>query len=219
MPAAGRATRLGRLTCSKEVLPVLGRPVMSYVVERMWAAGARTVRVVTRPEKLDVIETARKLRAEVVVARPPTVSDSVLAAMEALHPGDVVLLGFPDTIWEPPDGYCRLIDGIETGAETALGLFTSPEPSRGDVVTLDPSGRVLSVEVKPRHPSSDLIWGCAATLVGVLLDLQDPEPGVHFDDRSKRGRTLGLYLSDTFIDIGVPNTYRTYVDSPETFLA
>ena len=51
VPAAGYATRLQPLDCSKEVVPVGGRPVLGYLVERMRAGGASEIRVVTRAEK------------------------------------------------------------------------------------------------------------------------------------------------------------------------
>ena len=56
IPAAGRATRLQPLSLSKEVQPISGRPVMDYLLKRLQRGGCAELRVVTRPEKLDVIE-------------------------------------------------------------------------------------------------------------------------------------------------------------------
>ena len=66
VPAAGYATRLQPLEGSKELLEVAGKPVMDHVLERMLAAGATELRIVTRPEKHDVIEHAATLGAAVV---------------------------------------------------------------------------------------------------------------------------------------------------------
>jgi glucose-1-phosphate thymidylyltransferase len=70
IPAAGSATRLGPLPSSKEVLPVGGRPVMDYLVERMRLADCDEIRLVTRTDKTDVIERARELKLRVILARP-----------------------------------------------------------------------------------------------------------------------------------------------------
>ncbi len=79
--------------------------------------------------------------------QPATVSESLLLGLQGLDASDVALIGFPDTIWEPRDGFAQLV-GALAGTEAALGIFESPEPERSDVVTLD-GDRVVSVEVKP----------------------------------------------------------------------
>jgi UTP-glucose-1-phosphate uridylyltransferase len=54
IPAAGYATRLQPLPCSKEICVVGGKPVMDYLVEQMRIGGCSELRVITRPEKRDV---------------------------------------------------------------------------------------------------------------------------------------------------------------------
>ena len=48
VPAAGLATRLQPLPCSKELLRVGGAPVVDRLVAQLRAGGADTVRLVTR---------------------------------------------------------------------------------------------------------------------------------------------------------------------------
>src|SRR3712207_2474349 len=91
VPAAGRADRLQPLSSSKEVVPIGGRPVLEYVVERMRAAGPTEIRVVTRPEKMDVAALARKLGAVVVTGEPPSVSASLARVAAGLGRRDLVL--------------------------------------------------------------------------------------------------------------------------------
>src|SRR5687767_15687131 len=100
VPAAGFATRLQPLACSKEVHLVGGRPVMDYLIDRLVQAGCDDIRVVTRPEKADVIAHAERQNLTVVLAHPRSVSRSLLAGLDGVGPDDLVLLGFPDTIWE-----------------------------------------------------------------------------------------------------------------------
>jgi glucose-1-phosphate thymidylyltransferase len=202
IPAAGHARRLGRLPCSKEMLPVGGRPVLEYVLERMRLATA-DIRVVTRPEKADVAEHARSLAAAVVEGRPATVAESIRLGCEGLGRQDVVLLGFPDTIWEPEDGFVRLLEALDGTTDVALGCFRSAELERSDVVVADADGSVRAVQVKPASPEADVIWGCAAAHAAALDGLgRHDEPGHLFDELARTGRVRAVRFEGELVDIG-----------------
>jgi glucose-1-phosphate thymidylyltransferase len=203
IPAAGYATRLQPLPCSKEMLEIRGRPVMDYVVERMCRTDCE-LRVVTRPEKEDVIAHAKELGATIVLAYPATTSESFAAGMEDLAPDDIVLIGWPDTLWEPEDGYVQLIEAVEEGHEIALGLFDTPDLERSDVLSFDESGRITGLHIKPAEPPSTWIWGCAAARFRALAGLEREEwPGSFFNSLCQKGVELyALRLSDVWLDIG-----------------
>lgn len=210
IPAAGYATRLQPLECSKEVLPVGGRPIMDYLAERMRAGGSTRVRVVTRPEKTDVIAHAEELGAEVVLGYPVTVSASFLAGTEGLAPTDIVLVGFPDTLWEPRDAYAQLVHAVREDCEVALGLFRirAADLPRSDVIAFDESGAISGIAVKPSDPPSEWIWGCAAARANSLDRLAQTEwPGEYFDLLCREGASVhGIRLSDDWLDVGTKET-------------
>ena len=130
-------------------------------------------------------------------------SESVLLGVAGASPDDVALVGFPDTLWEPLDGFARLVPLVEAGADLALGLFHADEPERYDVVVLDADGRVKDIETKVPEPSSTLIWGCFAARVGALDGLaDDPEPSVHLLRLARAGRVASAFLAGGFVDIG-----------------
>jgi NDP-sugar pyrophosphorylase family protein len=209
IPAAGFATRLGPLPCSKEVYPVGGRPVIDYLVERMRAAPCSEIRVVTRPEKRDVVERARALGATVVEGRPRTVAASVLLAVAGLRGDDVALLGFPDTVWEPVDGFATLLGALGPGIEVVLGCFRSSELERSDVVLAE-DGAVRAVQVKPARPASDLVWGCCAARARALGGLRDhAEPGQLFDALARTGNVRAVRFAGEFLDIGTPEALES----------
>lgn len=209
IPAAGHATRLQPLNCSKEVYPVRGRPVMDHLVERMVKAPCDEIRVVTRPDKTDVIENALRHGAVVVEARPASLGESILAGAKGCSKGDVVLLGFPDSIWEPVDGFTSVLTLLRRGWEVALGLFQGGEMWRYEPVVLGDRGRVERIEFKPERPSSDWLWGCAATSAGTLRGLAgEQEPGRYFDALAARGVVGGVRLSAGYVDIGTPGGLR-----------
>ena len=215
IPAAGYATRLqgspyAAVGVSKEMLEVRGRPVIAHLVERMRAAGCDEIRVVTRPDKSDVITFANDAGLSIVTGRPDHVVASVSLALTQpteLAGDDVVLLGFPDTVWRPDDGFALLLQEMATrDADVLLGLFGSDEAARGDVVQLATEARVeriVAIDVKPPQPSSRLIWGCVAVRRAALIGWDtESEPGRWFARLAAAGRVLGAYLSDDFVDIG-----------------
>lgn len=209
IPAAGHATRLGRQPSSKEVIEVRGRPAMDHLVERMRAAGPDELRVVTRPEKADVVEHCQRIGARVVLGHPGDVAASLQLGIAGLDDDDEVLIGFPDSLWEPLDGYVRLLEALRDGADAALGLFEADELERADVVVCDPEGRVTRIEVKPEEPPSDVLWGIAATRVRALRALTEgTEPGAHFSALAAYGRVTGIRLSAEWIDIGTPESLQ-----------
>jgi glucose-1-phosphate thymidylyltransferase len=166
IPAAGHATRLQPLVGSKEAYPIAGRPALDYLVERMRAVEGAELRLVTRPDKADVIEAARTRGIDVIEAAPPSLGASIRAGLREVGNDDVVLLGFPDSLWNPVEGYVRLIERLDD-APVVLGLFDSPDPERSDVVDAK-ADRVERVHVKPAQPPSSLIWGCGVARAGEL---------------------------------------------------
>lgn len=221
VPAAGYARRLQPLDRSKEVLEVEGRPVLYYLLDRMRAGGADELRVVTRPEKQDVATRAAAFGARVVLGRPQTAAESISLGLLGLADEDIALIGFPDTVWEPEDGFRRLVAVLTSEpVEAVLGLFRTRELTRSDVVEVDHDGRVRAIAVKPSKPPSELIWGCAAARVRALSDLaRFREAGELFDRLARAGGVRGLELSSAWIDIGTKKAFfaaQTGAREPES---
>jgi hypothetical protein len=180
---------------------------MDYEIGRMRRAPCDELRVVTRPEKRDVIENARRHGAIVVEAYPPSLGQSFYTGLRDLPDTDVVLMGFPDSVWEPVDGY-RITLGFlrEGGWDVALGLLPAPDMRREEPVIFDrDSGRVSQLEFKPDQPSADRTWACAVAPVRVLRGLEwEDEPGQYFNGLCPDGRVGALPLpgESMFLDMG-----------------
>lgn len=179
--------------------------MIDYLLDRMVEAGCKDIRIVSRPEKEDVIGHARKRGLKVVTGHPGSVSESVSLGLVDVPDDAVVVLGFPDTIWEPSDGFIHLLAALQDSCDVVLGLFWFDEPQRGDVVALTDDGRVASVQVKPDVPRSNWIWGCAVARRHALQGLTDHrELGMLFDALAQQGKATALKLSRSYIDIGTP---------------
>ena len=189
---------------------------MDHLVDRMRVGGSTRLRIVTRPEKKDVIEHAEELGAEVVLGYPASVGASFLAGIEGLAEDDIVLIGFPDTLWEPEDGYRPLVRAVREGCDVALGLFRihADDLRRSDVVVFGEDGTIVRIDVKPVEPRSAWIWGCAAAQAGKLAGLARADwPGGYFDLLCREGHDVrGLQLSDAWVDVGTKDALRRAED-------
>ena len=203
VPAAGRAERLrGLIDGSKELVPVRGRPVIDGLLERL--APADEIRVVVRPAKRDLIEHLRG-RVTLVEGEPRTVAESLALGMAGLAADDLVLAGFPDTVFDAEQVFERLLAAL--GAhDVALGAFRFAEPSRSDVLELEGT-EVKRVHVRPQQPPSNLVWGCFAARRGALAGIeQHDEPGLLFDQLARAGRVVAVELGAELVDIGTPQS-------------
>jgi len=196
-------------------MPVGGRPVIDYLIARMVRAGIDELRVVTRPEKADVVVHAEAIGARIVLGRPATLAESLLLGIRELVPDDVVLFDFPDTIWAPIDGFAAVLELQRRHPDDiALGLFRYSEIERGEAVSFDTDGRVRGIEFRPRHPTTDWGWGCLAARAAALDGLErHAEPGFYLDEQAHKGRVRGVPLG-RLIDVGTRTALAAAADDP-----
>lgn len=182
---------------------------MDFLVERMQCAGCDELRVVTRPDKTDVIAHSARCGATVIEARPASLAQSLLCGIEGLASEDHVLIGFPDSIWEPVDGYRRVVQLLGQGWKVALGLFRAEDMQRYEPVVTDGTARVQRIEFKPASPSSNWLWGCAAASADVLRGMKGyAEPGIFFASLANGGLVGGVRLSSEYVDMGTHDGLR-----------
>ncbi len=60
-----------------------------------------------------------------------------------------MLVGLPDTVWMPREGFARLPDG-----EFSFLLFPVETPAVFDAVVTDDRGRVIEIQVKREKPDT-----------------------------------------------------------------
>src|SRR5579883_2021732 len=167
IPAAGGGRSVCSSVCSKELLPVGTRKVegqerpkavCEYLVERMIAVGADQICVVISPEKTDVIKyfAEREYSAQifyVVQEAPHGVCDAVFRAEPFACGHDEVLVGMPDTIWFPENGYRATLESLQKNkADVDLLLFPVLNPEAFDSVVCDDNGFVQRIDVRDEHP-------------------------------------------------------------------
>ena len=178
IPAAGLGRRLGPLPFSKEVYPLSvvegeeppsGRVkvVSEYLFDHMRAAGVQTAYVVLRDGKWDIPaywgdgSRAGMSLAYLMMGLPHGTAYTLDQAYPFVQE-KIVVMGFPDVLFEPVDAYVALLERQRTtGAALVLGLFPASRPEKVDMVDLDANGRPQRIVIKPAATTLSYTWICA----------------------------------------------------------
>ena len=227
IPAAGAGSRIQPLAFSKELLPVGSRldneterprAVSEYLVERMVAGGAKKICFVISPGKSDILayyggQVGAAEIAYVVQPNPAGLCDAIFRAVPFVHPDEHVLIGLPDTIWYPENGFELLPNDV-----LSFLLFPVARPQFFDAVVTDDAGRVIEIEVKQPRPRSSWIWGAIKMPGHVLHFLNElwREPGrrdEYFGTLvnaylSRGGTARGIPAGEAYVDVGTLHGYR-----------
>jgi glucose-1-phosphate thymidylyltransferase len=174
LPAAGAATRLGPLPCSKEVLPLgigrdaAGRPrvrvPIDYALETLRTAGVRRAVIVLAPGKDDVSrflgdgsERGIELSYRRLAASPGA-AWSIDDARTWVGDADTAL-AFPDIRFRPATAL-RALAGAhsEVAADLWLALVPSTRGDKVDLVLTEDDGAVREIEVKPGPGHEGWTW-------------------------------------------------------------
>jgi glucose-1-phosphate thymidylyltransferase len=168
IPAAGAGKRIQPLAFSKELLPVgvskaadfhRPRAVSDFIVERMVLGGASKLCFVISPWKHDILRYHSNGSDKVhilyeVQPQPLGLCDAVFRPEPLIPAEEEVLVGLPDTVWFPVDGFNRLPPN-----NFSLLLFPVGHPERFDAVLLDERAQVREIQVKSPVAGSEWIWG------------------------------------------------------------
>lgn len=227
IPAAGLGSRIQPLAFSKELLPVGShvedgqerpRAVSEYLVERMIRAGADKLCFVIAPGKGDILQYYGSRLwgtdvAYVVQPAPGGLCDAVFRALPFIDEDESVLIGLPDTIWAPPDGFARL-----PGDVLSFLLFPVEHPELFDAVVTDEQGFVEEIQVKQRNARSQWIWGAIRMPGSVFHSLhrlwsrperRDEYVGTLVNAWLRQGnRAIGVRAGEAYVDVGTLNGYR-----------
>ncbi|MBA2350393.1 MAG: dTDP-glucose pyrophosphorylase [Burkholderiales bacterium] len=169
IPAAGRATRLGALPSSKELLPIgtqaakggERRPkvVAQYLIEKMQLAGASRIYIVLRSGKWDIADyfgDGSRLGLSIAYLLVDEPYGPPFTANQATpFVGDaIVLFGFPDILLQPANIFSLAVERLRVSkADIVIGTFPARHADNVDSIETAPSGRVRRLVPKedPDH--------------------------------------------------------------------
>jgi glucose-1-phosphate thymidylyltransferase len=175
IPAAGTASRLGPLPCSKELLPVgfyredkknpsRPRVVSHYLLGKMRRANVYKIYIILRKGKWDIpayFGDGKMLDmhiAYLMMDLPFGVPYSIDQAYPFVK-DSIVLFGFPDIPFQPKDAFVQLLNKQrDTQADLVLGLFLADHPEKMDMVELDKEGFGRGIQIKPSKTHLQYTW-------------------------------------------------------------
>jgi dTDP-glucose pyrophosphorylase len=153
----------------------------------------------------------------VVQERPEGLCDALFRALQVMRDDDQILVGLPDTVWFPLDGFTLL-----PGSELSFLLFPVDEPQRFDAV-LTADGVVTEIQVKAERPGTSWVWGAfrmpAATFKALHALWSEPGRGDEYVGTlvnaylRRGGHALGVQAGARYYDVGTVDGYRAAIDA------
>ena len=163
--AGGSGTRLYPLTMvtSKQLLPVYDKPMVYYPLSTLMLAGIRDILIISTPVDLPNFErllgdgSAYGIHLSYKVQPSPDgLAQAFIIGEEFIGDDDVAMV-LGDNIFYG-NGFSALLkeaaSDVKDGFSTVFGYYV-PDPERFGVVEFDSTGKVISVEEKPKVPKSN----------------------------------------------------------------
>ena len=206
--AGGSGTRLYPLTkvTSKQLLPVYDKPMIYYPLSTLMLAGIRDILILSTPDDTPRFEALLGDGSQFGISLSYTVQPSPDGLAQAFILGEEFLAGGPgamvlgDNIFYG-NGFRSILttavrNAEENGRATIFGYYV-PDPERFGVVEFDGSGKVLSIEEKPKVPKSNYaVTGLYFYPAGVAGRAGQVTP-------SWRGELEITTLNDMYLDDGL----------------
>jgi glucose-1-phosphate thymidylyltransferase len=211
VPAAGNASRISPIPCSKEILPVgfqsdeegtKTKVAASHLLESFYEGGADQIYMIIQKGKWDIPQyfgtgTQPENSLAYIVTEPTPGTHYTIDLAYKFVKDSIVLLGFPDILFKPKNAFVSLLEKQkETSADVVLGLFKATNPKGADMVDIDDRGRLKNIVIKPLETELENTWTTAVWTPAFSEYLHD------FVSRTARDISLKSFQEQREIFIG-----------------
>ena len=161
--AGGSGTRLYPMTVaiSKQMMPVYDKPMIYYPISVLMLAGIREILIISTPHDLPAFKKLLGDGSHLGVQfsyeeqpKPEGLAQAFLIGKRFLNGAPAALI-LGDNLFYG-QGFTQFLrkGDIQKDGATIFGYYVA-NPTAYGVVEFDPSGKVLSIEEKPRQPKSN----------------------------------------------------------------
>lgn len=207
--AGGSGSRLFPITkgTSKQLLPVYDKPMIYFPLSTLMLAGIRDILIITTPQDQNAFKTLLGNGSSfgvnlsyAVQPSPDGLAQAFIIANDCgfLTNDEPCALVLGDNIFHGPGFTEKLLNAAQNAREDKATIFVTPvkDPTRYGIAEVDKSGRVLSVEEKPKKPKSNLcITGLYFYPAGVVDVARNVKP-------SARGELEITSVNQAYLDKG-----------------
>jgi glucose-1-phosphate thymidylyltransferase len=227
VPAAGIASRLGKLPYSKEVMPIPSKvekiSVLSENLVRYYRlAGILNLYFIIRKGKWDIPEyygdgSTFGVNIGYLMMNLPFGTPFTISQAYPFTGDKIVALGFPDIIFEPEDAFEKLKTRfLESDAGIILGIVPSEHYLRSDMIEFEGDGNIKDIVIKQNRPDLKHSWFGALWRPEFSLFMKDHLGKVLSQDKEGRiamadGTTRELYMGDIIREAIISGMKTDYI--------
>lgn len=162
--AGGSGTRLHPLTLgvTKQLLPIYNKPMIYYPLSVLLLAGIRDILIISTSEDQPLfkrlLHDGSQLGVKFTYAsqpKPNGLAEAFIIGKDFIGQ-DPVCLVLGDNIFYGSHLSALLARAKEKAQGATLFGYSVKDPERYGVVEFDKSGKILSIEEKPKHPKSNI---------------------------------------------------------------
>ena len=213
--AAGRGTRLRPFTdqLPKCLMPINGRPILEWWLSRLMDIGIEGVLLNThyRADQVNRYLSTSRFESYVDVVFEPTLlgtAGTVVKNKDFFSGEDGMLLHADNFCLADLSEFISAHENREPNTLITMMTFLSNRPSESGIVEVDERGVVINFYEKVKDPPGSLANGAVYVLTDELLSSL-----TCVEDFSTQvlpqyiGKIQSYFCSQTFIDIGTPESY------------
>jgi glucose-1-phosphate thymidylyltransferase len=229
--AGGYAKRLWPLTLDKPkaLLPIAGKPMIDYVVEKLTSLDPPVYRIILSTNLKFQSQFQKWLKNSEyggIELMPENSSKeeeklgavrAIADIIEKIGKEDVLVLASDNLFTDKLDGFLRFFYEKHTPTIAVYNARSVTETKKGSTVVMDETGRILEFVEKPRSPKTILVGACVYAFPAEIskrlkeylkLGLSVDEPGRFIEWLYKQESIYGYMLEDYLWDIGTIDSYK-----------